>query len=57
MILAVFVGFFIVAGVIAIPQFILKECGEMTIRKSLIARVIISFSYFALLIFLWSKIY
>ena len=52
MILAVFVGFFIVAGIIAIPQFILKECGEMTIRKSLIARVIISFSYFALLIFL-----
>ena len=42
MILGIFVGFFVVAGVIAIPQLILKECGEMTIRKSIIVRVIIS---------------
>ena len=52
MLLKIFVGFFIVAGVIALPQFILKECGELTIRKSIIARVIMSFAYFALLIFL-----
>ena len=50
--LEIFVSFFVVAFVIAIPQFILKECGEMTIRKSIIIRVIISFIYFALLIFL-----
>lgn len=52
MILGIFVGFFVVAGVIAIPQFILKECGELTIRKSIIVRIIISFAYFALLLFL-----
>lgn len=46
MILAIFVGFFIVAGAIAIPQFILKECGELTIRKSIIVRVIMSFCFF-----------
>lgn len=50
--LEIFVSFFVVAFVIAIPQFILKECGEMTIRKSIIIKVIISFIYFALLIFL-----
>jgi len=52
MILGIFVGFFVVAGVIAIPQLILKECGEMTIRKSIIVRVIISLCFFALLLFL-----
>ncbi len=52
MLLKIFVGFFIVAGIIAIPQFILKECGELTIRKSIIVRVIMSFSYFVILMFL-----
>lgn len=52
MILGIFVSFFIIAGVIAIPQAILKECGEVNIKKSLIIRVIISFVYFALVIFL-----
>lgn len=52
MILGIFVGFFIVAGVIAIPQCILKECGDVTIKKSIIVRVIISFVYLALLLFL-----
>lgn len=52
MILAIFVSFFIVVGVIALPQLILKECGELTIKKSIIVRVITSFVYFALIIFL-----
>ena len=52
MILGIFVSFFIVAGLIALPQAILKECGELTIRKSIIVRVIMSFSFFALIIFL-----
>ena len=52
MLLGIFVGFFVVAFVIAIPQFILKECGEMTIKKSIIIRAIISLCYFALLLFL-----
>ena len=52
MILGIFVSFFIVAGLIALPQAILKECGELTIRKSIIVRIIISFCFFALIVFL-----
>ena len=54
MILWVFVSFFIAAGVIAIPQFILKECGEVTIKKSIMIRILISFGYFILLLFLFT---
>ena len=52
MILGIFVSFFIVAGLIALPQAILKECGELTIRKSIIVRIIMSFCFFALIVFL-----
>ena len=52
MLLGIFVSFFVIAGVIALPQAILKECGKLTIKKSIIARIIISLSYFALLLFL-----
>jgi hypothetical protein len=56
MILAVFVAFFIVAGAIALPQFILKECGQLTIKKSIIIRIIMSISYFVLIVFLMTFI-
>lgn len=52
MILGILVSFFIVAGLIALPQTILKEFGEITIKKSIIIRVIMSFCFFALIIFL-----
>lgn len=52
MILGIFVSFFIVAGLIALPQAILKECGVLTIRKSIIVRIIMSFCFFALVVFL-----
>ena len=52
MILGIFISFFIVAGLIALPQAILKECGELTIRKSIIVRIIMSFCFFALIVFL-----
>ena len=52
MILGIFVSFFIVAGLIALPQAISKECGELTIRKSIIVRIIMSFCFFALIVFL-----
>ena len=52
MILGILVSFFIVAGLIALPQAILKEFGEITIKKSIIIRVIMSFCFFALIIFL-----
>ena len=34
-----------VAGAIAVPQLILKECKNLNIRKSIIARVIMSFGF------------
>ncbi len=56
MILAIFVAFFIVAGAIALPQFILKECKDLTIRKSIIARLIMSFGFLVLFIIVFSLI-
>ena len=56
MILSIFVAFFIVAFAIAIPQFILKECGELTIKKSIIIRVIMSFCFILAFIIIYSII-
>ena len=56
MILAIFVAFFIVAGAIAVPQLILKECKNLNIRKSIIARVIMSFGFLIAFIVVFSLV-
>lgn len=56
MILAIIVAFFIVAAAIAVPQFILKECKNLTFRTSIIARVIMSFSFLVAFIIVFSLV-